>query len=482
MSSFAFDMMGDLDDVMCAPVESSVLSRWERKEQKSRSNSKTPGKKMYGDRFIPSREGMNGDVALHAVTNENENPEGSHPEFNSRLAQSLFRGDDLNTKILAFKKKAPKPAPGFDNNLRVLYTQNKAQGASQQHKAFRHISSTPERILDAPDLLDDYYLNLLDWSSANTLAVALGPCIYLWDSATGGIDLLCETESDDHLYTSIKWMEDGSHLAIGTNTNDVQLWNVERRKQVRSMKGHLGRVGALAWNNHILTSGSRDSMIFNHDVRIAQHHVSSYQGHTQEVCGLEWSPDGTQLASGGNDNLCCIWDANASVDHQVQLANGGWAQTARLQLTESQAAVKAVAWSPHERSLLATGSGTADRHIRFYNTQASSDRALVNSIDTNSQVCSLQWSRHSKELLSSHGFSQNQLCVWKYPTMAKIAELTGHTSRVLHTALSADGTTVCSAAADETLRFWKVFEPQGKKKVKRAAGAEKPSRMRMSIR
>ena len=42
--------------------------------------------------------------------------------------------------------------------------------------------------------------------------------------------------------------------------------------------------------------------------------------------------------------------------------------------------------------------------------------------------------------------------------MRKIAELRGHTSRVLHLALSPDGTTVASAAADETLRFWKVFE------------------------
>jgi hypothetical protein len=32
----------------------------------------------------------------------------------------------------------------------------------------------PERILDAPNLIDDYYLNLLDWSSTNILAVSLG--------------------------------------------------------------------------------------------------------------------------------------------------------------------------------------------------------------------------------------------------------------------------------------------------------------------
>jgi cell division cycle protein 20 (cofactor of APC complex) len=41
--------------------------------------------------------------------------------------------------------------------------------------------------------------------------------------------------------------------------------------------------------------------------------------------------------------------------------------------------------------------------------------------------------------------------------MAKVAELNGHSSRVLHLAQSPDGTTVVSAAADETLRFWRCF-------------------------
>ena len=50
------------------------------------------------------------------------------------------------------------------------------------------------------------------------------------------------------------------------------------------------------------------------------------------------------------------------------------------------------------------------------------------------QVCALQWNPHEREILSSHGFSQNQLCLWKYPSMVKMAEFTGHTSRVLHLA------------------------------------------------
>lgn len=176
--------------------------------------------------------------------------------------------------------------------------------------------------------------------------------------------------------------------------------------------------------------------------RRQQHHcIGTLRGHNQEVCGLQWSPSGSQLASGGNDNRLNIW--------------GGPSVTrAAFSLDAHCAAVKALAWCPWQANLLASGGGTADRTIKFWNTTTG---ALLNSVDTNSQVCALQWNRHERELLSSHGFSQNQLCLWRYPSMVKVAEFTGHTSRVLHMAQSPDGTSICSAAADETLRFWSCF-------------------------
>ena len=115
----------------------------------------------------------------------------------------------------------------------------------------------------------------------------------------------------------------------------------------------------------------------------------------------------------------------------------------------------------HTHTYIYTGGGTADRKIKFWNTTTGK---CLNSIDTNSQVCSLLWNKQHKEIISSHGFSQNQLCIWKYPTMNKVAELTGHTSRVLHMAMSPDGETVVSAAGDETLRFWKCFANDSKVK------------------
>jgi len=45
----------------------------------------------------------------------------------------------------------------------------------------------------------------------------------------------------------------------------------------------------------------------------------------------------------------------------------------------------------------------------------------------------------------------------------------GHTARVLHMAMSPDGSTVVSAAADETLRLWKCFAVDPQKKVKQSS-------------
>ena len=43
------------------------------------------------------------------------------------------------------------------------------------------------QVLDAPQLQDDFYLNLVDWSSQNVLAVGLGTCVYLWSACTSKV-------------------------------------------------------------------------------------------------------------------------------------------------------------------------------------------------------------------------------------------------------------------------------------------------------
>ena len=106
------------------------------------------------------------------------------------------------------------------------------RGAHSHGRYARHIPSVPERILDAPELLDDFYLNLLDWSSANVLSVALGPTVYLWNAADGAIDQLMELQAPNERVTSIAWNSSGDHLAIGLSDHTVQLWDVTKHQQV----------------------------------------------------------------------------------------------------------------------------------------------------------------------------------------------------------------------------------------------------------
>lgn len=61
--------------------------------------------------------------------------------------------------------------------------------------------------MDAPKLMDDYYLNLLDWSANNILSIAL-------------------TVNDDACQiTSVKWAPDARHIDVGLINSVVQLWD-----------------------------------------------------------------------------------------------------------------------------------------------------------------------------------------------------------------------------------------------------------------
>lgn len=385
--------------------------------------------------------------------------------YKQSITQSLFGAEDLESyKVLSLKNKAPAPKTGYRNELEEIYSQNITRQALGK-KVMRSISTTAEKVLDAPGIVDDYYLNLLDWSDDNVVAVALGGSVFVWNATTSDTCELVRLPGD-HIVTSISFAKNPSSrfMAVGTDDNRVLLFDIARQQQLREFTGHAGRVGALAWNEHVLSSGSFDGNIFNHDVRIADHHISTFKGHEGEVCGLKWSENGTQLASGGNDNILNIWRPDL--------------EQPLFQLTDHSAAVKALAWCPWQNNLLASGGGTADRSIRFWNTTTGE---CLNTIQTDSQVCSLQWSRHQKEIVSSHGFSKNQLCVWKYPSMTKVTELVGHTSRALHTVQNPDGTVILSASPDQTLRMWRVWEPkrcESKKMMKKKTGMSTINRLR----
>ncbi|CAJ0962159.1 unnamed protein product [Ranitomeya imitator] len=440
------------------------------------SNSPMSSPSKHGDRFIPSRAGANWSINFHRI-NENEKSPSQNRKAkdatsdtgkdglaysallkNELLGAGIEKVQDPQTEDRRLQPSTPEKKSLFtyslsskrsspdDGNEVSPYSLSPVSNKSQKllrspRKPTRKISKIPFKVLDAPELQDDFYLNLVDWSSLNVLSVGLGTCVYLWSACTSQVTRLCDLSVEGDSVTSVGWSERGNLVAVGTHKGFVQIWDASAGKKLSTLEGHTARVGALAWNADQLSSGSRDRMILQRDIRTPP--VQSerrLQGHRQEVCGLKWSTDHQLLASGGNDNKLLVWNHSSLTPVQ--------------QYTEHLAAVKAIAWSPHQHGLLASGGGTADRCIRFWNTLTGQP---LQCIDTGSQVCNLAWSKHANELVSTHGYSQNQILVWKYPSLTQVAKLTGHSYRVLYLAMSPDGEAIVTGAGDETLRFWNVF-------------------------
>lgn len=165
--------------------------------------------------------------------------------------------------------------------------------------------------------------------------------------------------------------------------------------------------------------------------------------------GIAISQDGKQLAVGGNDNCCTIWDIENVCGPKLRY------------LLPHQAAVKAIAYCPWSKSLLATGGGSKDRTIRFWHTNSGT---LISSIKTNGQITSLIWSKTKKQIVATFGYGDGPkptlIAVYSYPKMEPLVQVEATSSiRVLSAVLSPDSGSVCVAANDETIRFYDIWDP-----------------------
>lgn len=76
------------------------------------------------------------------------------------------------------------------SSLALKHSKSSKVNSSHDTKIKRKIAQQPFRVLDAPNLCDDFYLNLVDWSAANQLSVALGNSVYIWNANTASVSEL----------------------------------------------------------------------------------------------------------------------------------------------------------------------------------------------------------------------------------------------------------------------------------------------------
>ena len=188
----------------------------------------------YSDRFIPSRQRG---VPLHdsfallpdspgAAPKKRDSPQtvGSSDAaskddnldtYSMLLRSELLGPDQLPSPSYRSLGADQQPSPQQRNLFRFRASptardenaafslspvgQDSQRVLASPRKAPRKISTVPYKVLDAPALQDDFYLNLVDWSSLNVLAVGLGTCVYLWSACTSKVTKLCDLGPDPDL-------------------------------------------------------------------------------------------------------------------------------------------------------------------------------------------------------------------------------------------------------------------------------------------
>ncbi|KAH8811584.1 WD40-repeat-containing domain protein [Xylogone sp. PMI_703] len=320
-------------------------------------------------------------------------------------------------------------------------------------------TAKPSRILDAPDLRSDFYCTLLAYSSScQTIAVGLGPTVYGWSESTKAF-LLENPVLGDSWPTSLAFSSDEGGkciLACGRSDGSLRLRSIYESTYPRFTILHPYPIAIVAWKptltmrcsrnpsmegvavaNETLLAGDDDGNVFVYFVEwptvqeVAKYRwsgamtlIARIKTHSLKICCLSWSQDGTMFATGGNDDICCLYDSyvitlpsyaeNEKVffakfpiaDDQVHTLEAnesfrGFIPCIEKYCWEHNAAVKAIAFCPWNKTLVATGAGNGDRCIRFFDATSGACLAMI---DVSAQVTSLIWSTSQREIAATFGF------------------------------------------------------------------------------
>lgn len=89
--------------------------------------------------------------------NSNDNSRKSDSDRQKLISEAMQLGDLNTRRIFSFQDKAPAAPESHQNPLKVVYS---IKTPMSTKSGTRYIPSSPERILDAPDIINDYCMQI----------------------------------------------------------------------------------------------------------------------------------------------------------------------------------------------------------------------------------------------------------------------------------------------------------------------------------
>jgi WD40 repeat protein len=124
--------------------------------------------------------------------------------------------------------------------------------------------------------------------------------------------IVAEERSPDRRVLAIAFSPDGNHVAIGLGAGSLELWSIEARSRLLSVKGHRGAVSSIAYSpdgTRIASGSWRDHLVKVWDAKSGEL-LLTLEGHFDRVFCIDFSPDGKYILTTGADNMARFWDAH----------------------------------------------------------------------------------------------------------------------------------------------------------------------------
>ncbi|MEE8146090.1 MAG: hypothetical protein V3T24_00680, partial [Longimicrobiales bacterium] len=237
---------------------------------------------------------------------------------------------------------------------------------------------------------------------------------------------------------SVAFSPDGTQLVSGSNDWTVRLWDVASGTVTATLRGHMGGVGSVAFSpdGTRLVSGSFDRTVRLWDASgepvpegaASRGETATLRGHEGGVRSVAFSPDGTRLVSGSNDDTVRLWD----------VASG----TETATLRGHMGGVGSVAFSPDGTQLV---SGSDAGTIRLWDVASGTETATLRG---NERPVSVAFSPDGTQLVSG---SYETVRLWDVASGTVTATLRGHEGTVYSVAFSPDGTQLVSSSSGRQL-------------------------------